>query len=875
MKRILLAMILLFSTSMADSVLLVKKGWQLIGSATPLKDMSKFQSDSVEQVWHFDATTQKWLGYSPDSQTQSKMSAKGISKLHNLENWHGFWVKSKKEWSLTLPNTTLSKAPSDENSSNDIIQLKKGWNLISLPVDAVLSADIFKDMTVWKYNPNREWEIFDKGETPVEDFPKLAHIKNSDGLWVKADKDTDISAMKEASKLHNFKTSTEMEAYIKSTIQIHQRPVCGFEPIFMTRGGVVNDAVPAPMVTMADSTFENADTGAKNASSTNLQEQDVDEADIVKHDGTNIFYTQKENNMDSYRQSYVNITSFAQLAKSKGKPINQISLKNKHQDISSLYLVNKKLIVLSNLNSYTRDEIKEVEGQEILGHATQHIVVDIFDVSDIKNIKKVSRHQVDGNMVTSRVVGDNLYLISNFSPRYNISYPKEYVTLSNECKEFFTPKDNDDEDNTPDRPYPIEVTVSSSEQTPPPPSEPKVSPSRKSQPYNPGQYNECYALNHEKDTDKYYRYDYENPIIKIIDLTPNIEGSALVRQELIEPNKFYTSSKQDQNSNMTTISTINISDGAYKNSNSFMGYSSTQYASSKALYLVSNQYPIYYDFNNYKERSSVYKFNLDDTLDYRGIGSVYGKPLNQFALSEHKDILRIATTEGFSWGSRGTNNSIYTLKEDNGLLPIEGVLSGLGKEGETIKSVRFMGDRGYLVTFKQTDPLYTIDMSDPKAPKKMGELEVSGYSAYLHPVGDDKLLGIGRDADSEGRVQGVKIELFDISDFENPSSLDSIILRRDTYSQLERNHKALAYRQSDNLFAFPYRENGDHTNDYKNHNYLGVYQIKDDELVTHQRVSSSISSWGESRGLIFDMHDKTFISFFNNGEITTEKLEEK
>ena len=157
----------------------------------------------------------------------------------------------------------------------------------------------------------------------------------------------------------------------------------------------------------------------------------------------------------------------------------------------------------------------------------------------------------------------------------------------------------------------------------------------------------------------------------------------------------------------------------------------------------------------------------------------------------------------------------------------------------------------------------------------MGELEVSGYSAYLHPVGEDKLLGIGRDASSDGRVQGVKIELFDISDFANPSSLDTVILDRYTSSELEHNHKALAYRQSDDLFAFPYRANGDHTNDYKTHNYLGVYQIKDDELLTYQRIKSSMNNWGESRGLIFDMDNKTYISFFANGEVVTEKLEER
>ena len=126
MRKILLATLLLFSISVADTILIVKKGWQLIGSATPLNDMSKFKADSVEQVWHFDADTQKWLGYSPDAKIQSKMSEKGISKLTNLKSWHGFWVKSKKEWTLILPDKNISKNYGNENSPNDIIYLKKG-----------------------------------------------------------------------------------------------------------------------------------------------------------------------------------------------------------------------------------------------------------------------------------------------------------------------------------------------------------------------------------------------------------------------------------------------------------------------------------------------------------------------------------------------------------------------------------------------------------------------------------------------------------------------------------------------------------------------------------------------------------------------------
>jgi len=203
------------------------------------------------------------------------------------------------------------------------------------------------------------------------------------------------------------------------------------------------------------------------------------------------------------------------------------------------------------------------------------------------------------------------------------------------------------------------------------------------------------------------------------------------------------------------------------------------------------------------------------------------------------------------------------------------VLSGLGKVGESIKSVRFMGDKAYLVTFKTTDPLYTIDLSNPKAPKKMGELEINGYSAYLHPIGDDKLLGIGQDADEEGRRKGVKIELFDISDFENPSSLESITLSKGTYSELEQNHKALAYRSSDHLFAFPFSKQGNEMNNYQNSNYLGVYQVDGDSLKSYKPIKITTPNWIGHRGLIFDLNNTTYISFFSNDTVVTEKLTAK
>ena len=477
--------------------------------------------------------------------------------------------------------------------------------------------------------------------------------------------------------------------------------------------------------------------------------------------------------------------------------------------------------------------------------------VDILNISDINNIRNISSTKIDGNIINSRVIGNELYVITSFTPDISIEYPKKYITLSPICQEFFNRGNNNDS-------MPSESETSTGENH-------TLTDQRKKE-SSPYRYSSCYNIEKDYNTDRYYRYDYDNPIVTERQIIPQIENNSNPKEDLVQPQKLYAPKKLNQLPHITTITHISISDGEYKSSNSFIGYTYTQYASANALYLVSDIYPIYYDFDNYKERSMIYKFDFNDNLDYKGRGSIYGHTLNQFSLSEYNNILRVATTEGFSWNRNGTKNSIYTLKNENESLKIQGILSGLGKENDIITSVRFIGNKGFVVTFKQTDPFYTIDLSDPTAPQKVGELQVNGFSSYLHPVGEDKILGVGQDADSKGNVKGLKLELFDISDLANPISLDSIKYSKTT-SELLYNHKALAYRTSDNLFAFPYNLYTDYSK-----NYLGIYQIKDDKIATYSPMNSSNSDWSNSRGLIFDMNGTTFVSFFTNSDIVTQDL---
>ena len=154
--------------------------------------------------------------------------------------------------------------------------------------------------------------------------------------------------------------------------------------------------------------------------------------------------------------------------------------------------------------------------------------------------------------------------------------------------------------------------------------------------------------------------------------------------------------------------------------------------------------------------TEIHRFDTSDPArtTYRSSGSVPGFVLNQFALSEDRGALRVATTEEPLWMAgaqqRDAESGVSVLREEGAKLVTVGRVGGLGK-GERIYAVRFLGDAGYLVTFRQVDPLYTLDLSDPRAPKAVGELKVAGYSAYLHPVGDGLLLGVGQDAYRAGR----------------------------------------------------------------------------------------------------------------------------
>ncbi|MFJ2030346.1 beta-propeller domain-containing protein [Streptosporangium sp. NPDC087985] len=188
------------------------------------------------------------------------------------------------------------------------------------------------------------------------------------------------------------------------------------------------------------------------------------------------------------------------------------------------------------------------------------------------------------------------------------------------------------------------------------------------------------------------------------------------------------------------------------------------------------------------EETEVHRFDIGapGAPRYVASGKVPGRLLNQYSLSEHEGHLRVATT---STAGQNSSSAVYVLDADT--LGKVGEIGGLG-QGERIYSVRFIGPVGYVVTFRQVDPLYTLDLSDPAAPRRTGELKITGYSAYLHPAGDGRLIGIGQEASEKGRTLGTQVSLFDVSDPAAPRRL-SQMFQKDSGSEAEWDPHAFLY----------------------------------------------------------------------------------
>ena len=221
---------------------------------------------------------------------------------------------------------------------------------------------------------------------------------------------------------------------------------------------------------------------------------------------------------------------------------------------------------------------------------------------------------------------------------------------------------------------------------------------------------------------------------------------------------------------------------------------------------------------------------------YVASGSVAGHLLDQFSMDEYEGRLRVAVTDGPPWWFSDSSESlVVVLEERDGTLTEVGSVGDMGR-GERIFSVRFIGDTAYVVTFRQTDPFYVVDLADPTAPAVVGELKIDGYSGYLHPLGDDLILGVGQDADSQGMTLGAKATIFDVSDPSAPGEVSTWSLPG-AYTDAEWDHHAFLAWAPAQIVVLPIQ-------DYRAEGFVGVVVLdtsnglREEGRISHERSAS-------------------------------------
>lgn len=463
----------------------------------------------------------------------------------------------------------------------------------------------------------------------------------------------------------------------------------------------------------------NFEKGKLDYSTTNTQEENVDEADIVKTDGKYIYYLAGQK---------LTITG---VVNNELKEVANINLENEKFNPIEMFVKEDKLILIGS--KYEQTEIKPILTDENARAkqsypSTSYTIIKVYHIKNRENPEVERTVKVEGNYISSRMIDSHIYLMSN---KYIYTYGEHKITELN--PEAFKPH--------------------------------------------------------------------------FIDTVQGTEMKCIDFADISCIPDFQTTS-------YLNIVSFDVTKNEEANIDSYLGAGSEIYSSDKNIYVTN----LKYENNEFTGKNiietEIYKFNLNDgKCNFDKKGSVLGSVLNQFSMSESGEYFRIATTDSTSWSNKDNTNNLYVL---NSNLEIVGKVEGLAK-GEKIYSVRFMGDRAYMVTFVETDPLFVIDLKEPENPKVLGELKIPGYSKYLHPYDENHLIGFGENTEVVNygygdRVvtDGMKMALFDVTDPTNPQELYSVnIGEKGTSSELLYNHKALLFSKEKNIIAFPISKTGE------------------------------------------------------------------
>lgn len=513
---------------------------------------------------------------------------------------------------------------------------------------------------------------------------------------------------------------------------------------------------------------------------TNVQVGGVDEGDIIKTDGKYI-YTVTGNEVviiDAYPAD-------------NAKELSKIKFDSQP---SGIYINGDKLAVYGqNYNIYTAEEYKNI----LPPRRNSYSFLKIYDTSDKNNPTLKRSFDFEGNLVNSRMIGDYIYsVISSYNYYYDDEFPVPALiengkVLSNDknIANCYCPNV-----------YYFDI------------------------PYHSYNFTTVSALNINNDSEKISNEVYlldgqqnnmfvsaDNIYVTFNKQVSELELTMEVILEMIVPRLDKKDQERVAEIQATKNYILSPEEKLMKIGMVFQKFSvSLTEEEQKVLEkeLEEKMKQKYEDISKELEKTVIHKIEINDgNLKYKISGEVTGRVLNQFSMDESGGYFRIATTKNRSWSrfgdedARESYSNLYVLDEN---MKIVGKVEELAK-GERIYSVRFMQNRAYLVTFKQIDPLFVIDLKDPADPKVMGELKVPGYSSYLHPYDEVTLIGLGKETDDSGRVTGgIKLSLFDVSDVTNPKEIDKFVLGDSSSNSIAINeHKAFLFSKDKNLLVIP------------------------------------------------------------------------
>ncbi len=521
--------------------------------------------------------------------------------------------------------------------------------------------------------------------------------------------------------------------------------------------GVVDEAVVnSPTAPDAANTDDVAtDTVLDNISQTNTQEAGVDEADTVKTDSQGNLYIAQHDKLviaDAFPPQSMNILATLELG----------------GWTSGLYLAEDQntVAVLVSPNVLPGDPVITV-GQDLaiapyirFIPQTDLLLIDISNPAQPVINQRIS---LDGNLISSRLIGNRLHLIQGYYlGGYNMPDDDQIPGLLEQYRDAYLKDDESQMDSVRQ------------------------------------QVRQLVEAGLDLDS--------------VASLLPKvtISGSQSDTQTLtLDCSDVYKPEVDLTQNHLLTITSVDIS-GDNLQQVAALGSGWITYVSQQDLFIVQPGNHWWSD-RNQQQQSAIHHFSISDQKpEYVSTGIVKGFPQTSFNLSYYKDYLRIATTQSV-WNLddrsdiRSTNH-LYVL-EDNAQQGMD-IVSSVENfaDNERIFSARFVGDRGYVVTFRQIDPLFSFDLSNPLQPFIAGELKIPGFSSYMYPVGETHLLTIGRDGNDAGSTNQIAIKLFDISDLAAPVLVDSYtpdMKSGYSWSQASWNHHAFTYYEPLQMLVVP------------------------------------------------------------------------